>query len=1029
MEGYGTKALTGIRPGGAEVIIVLLPGATIRGTVTDRESGEPLEGAHVTAGPSAGVTDPSGRFTLTDVDAGTITMRAMMETYVPAEREVAVDAGASLEGIAIVLAQGSGILGTVLDPKGTPLPGARVRAYAGFLTTKQGTTDSRGRFALGGLGEGVYTVDARSGDFAPAVRTDIRLEEGQRITGIELRLRLGGAVEGEIRSASGAPIGGASVRVEPSEETAGPVEDAFTRLFEGGERTDAKGAYRIGGLTEGAFRVKVLADGHLPATSAEFRVVEGETARMDLTLEVGLVIVGRVVSRAGRPVAEATVEQAQDMMQVMMTGMRQERPSTRTKPDGSFVLAGLKGGAVDISASADGYASHTLKEVRPGEGEVEFVLGNLGSIAGRVLNDKPRMPLESFRAEAMPTTSMFPGMAGFQPAGSVTNLGDGYFRISGLEPGSYNLSVYSDDHAPGRKPSVQVNEGQETGGLEILLVRGEKLQGVVVADATGRPVSGVAVSADISGNMLLGMVGMGERRDTTTDEEGRFSLAGLPRGTTTVRASHPDFAPHQLPNLRVPPEAPLEIRLSGGGTVIVRVLTIDGEPRVGSMVILQRNMPFSQQIGTTDDKGEVRFDNIPAGSYMAMEMNLGGLARRGLAGMDMKFKTAAVEDGKIVEVELQSAGGSTVRGRVMRGDTGVDGALVYLMSGTQTFEAIEGMKFGATDENGNYEIKDVPPGEYSIMIARQMGAAPTHSEKIVVEEGRDARKDMNLPLAAVSGHVVDESGKGVAGAQVAAVPGQLADFRTGDIDDAMSAYGHMVSSEADGSFTLDGLKPGTYVIRAWREGLASVYSEPFRVPELGSGPDDLTITLPLGIEVTVKVRKPGGEPLAGAWIFATDSEGRTISLTIQIASQTDTQGVAVLRLAPGGYRVEVQAIGHPAAFREFQVGQGSGTTVTVDVPVGGRLDVTVQGADGVAVPDVQVDLLDEEGRSVGRRVTQDFALDSGDLTRTDEEGKLPFPLLAPGTYRLRATADDGRKAEGSVTVTSGGSHELTLVLR
>ena len=157
------------------------------------------------------------------------------------------------------------------------------------------------------------------------------------------------------------------------------------------------------------------------------------------------------------------------------------------------------------------------------------------------------------------------------------------------------------------------------------------------------------------------------------------------------------------------PVEPEEIRLTGGGTVVVRVLTPDGEPRVGSMVILQRNMPFSQMLGTSDEKGEVLFEHVPAGSYMAMEMNI-GTGNVAVRGFDRNLEIdVGVGD---VEATLPK---SAVK--VLEMDTGIGN--IYLHLGDQTLRGagMVGSHLDWSQGQGHAEIEvDCGVGDIDITL-------------------------------------------------------------------------------------------------------------------------------------------------------------------------------------------------------------------------------------------------------------------------------------------------------------------------
>jgi len=85
--------------------------ATIRGTVTDSVSGQPVTGAQITiAGQVRGVTNDRGAY-LSNVAPGTVTVRVQRIGFSPGERQVTLTAGDTttlnfaLHSVAVTLAQ------------------------------------------------------------------------------------------------------------------------------------------------------------------------------------------------------------------------------------------------------------------------------------------------------------------------------------------------------------------------------------------------------------------------------------------------------------------------------------------------------------------------------------------------------------------------------------------------------------------------------------------------------------------------------------------------------------------------------------------------------------------------------------------------------------------------------------------------------------------------------------------------------------------------------------------------------------
>ncbi len=1021
-EGYGTEVIRGISDrGGEEMLLVLREAAAVEGIVVSAGDGLPVGGARVSEGPERTLTGAEGRFSLGNLRPGKLEIEVRAPAFRPATLLARTEAGRTTGGHRVELEPGPGITGRVKGPDGKPVGGAAVMLVGGVAVSARVQTDARGRFAFDPPAPGPVTLVATHPGHGPARLGGLRYRAGSRLAGVVLTLTDQGVIEGEVREASGAPVAGVTVKAAEEKASLGmqPLEESGT--------TDEAGRYRITGLGTGLYDLSARSPDHRPVRVAGVAVTAGRTTRRDLVLEPGLSITGTIRDRRGAPVAGARVTAAPTGG---VPGMRALLGvvTVESGADGRYRLGGLPEGNLDLTVRKEGLAGATRKDVAPGSEGVDFVLEDLGSVSGVVLLEESRKPLPGVTVEV--TRARFPqnpALPGFQPVGEAETDESGRFRVEGLEPGTYTLAVYPEDRAPGRVTGVTVKGGEDAAGHEILVGRGASIAGIVVAAGGGGPVAGAEVSADLSGEFLLALVGIGRRRTAVTGEDGRFLLAGLPGGPATLKVTHPGYAERQVAGVK-PGGGDVVVELLAGGTVMVRVLGRGGTPEAGSLVLLQRQLPYTQLMGTTGGDGVARFERVPPGTWMAMRMDMNSIRRRGPAGLDLNLKTVQVADGETVEVVLAPKPGSVVRGRVLRDGKAVSGVMVFLLGTEAGAGAIENMKFGVTDGEGRYELTDVAPGRHTLAVSRPGAFTPGFSVEVTVEPGRETTRDIELPRTGAAGRVVDEAGKPVAGAQVSLVPSRLAGFRTGEMGETLKAFGSLTTADEEGRFRFEGLAPGEYVARAVREGRAAAYSDPFAVPEFGRGPEDIVIRLPRGSEVAVLVRDAAGKPVAGAFVYVTDDRGRTVPLSLMVAVQTAADGSAALRLAPGDYRVEVQKAGLPVVFAPLHVGGGGGSLEVV-IPEPARLEVVVLGPGGAPVPGVAVDLLDEEGRSVVRRASADYVKDSGDRTRTDGEGRITFPLVAPGASRVRAVPGDGPPVTKEVRVRAGERGSVVLHTR
>jgi len=112
----------------------------------------------------------------------------------------------ALLGLPLWAGEGGSLLGSVTDPSGTAVPGARIAATQTATAVKQTiSTDGRGFYAFQSLPVGRYDVEVDASGFKPIRRTGIAIDVDSKVV-VDARLEIGERTETMTVSASAAHV-------------------------------------------------------------------------------------------------------------------------------------------------------------------------------------------------------------------------------------------------------------------------------------------------------------------------------------------------------------------------------------------------------------------------------------------------------------------------------------------------------------------------------------------------------------------------------------------------------------------------------------------------------------------------------------------------------------------------------------------------------------------------------------------------------------------------------------------------------
>lgn len=553
-----------VLPNATQLDVNLLRTGSLRGRVVD-SAGSVVAGAEVKvddgrgggnpwggqAGPSA-MADAEGLFELTDLRPGAIVLAASFDGWADSE-DLALELapGQDLEGLDLALRVGAVIEGSVMTPEGDPMAGRRVSWGSnamGFGNRDEATTDAAGRFRFEHVTPGTWSVSA-----SPSMA-----EMGERMRGKRgqsafidvmgelitesvtlddrdyVEVFLGGEPKMPVR------ITGVVTRGE--EPFAGAQVYAVSEgsaIFEGMKTTtaDQNGAFEII-LDRPGPHVLSAREGSL-GVERLIEVPRQDELRVDLHVPSGAIL-GTVRTPDGKPATGIRLSiQREDGMGRMRWGGDQ----ARTSETGTYRFEGLEPGRYTVRANVaswrgsaeDRFASTIQSGLALGEDElkerVDFKLALPGSVTGLVRDEQGR-PVAGASVFFRDASGRMVAMV----SGTTTNTA-GEYEQTGLEAGTYAVSVRSENAAANDAAEIDVRAGEESKAnltVEVgttLVVTLEDKDGsarrarIQILDKEGNEVGGLMTGAQMRAIFNSGASPLSQR------------LGPLPPGRYTVRAT------------------------------------------------------------------------------------------------------------------------------------------------------------------------------------------------------------------------------------------------------------------------------------------------------------------------------------------------------------------------------------------------------------------------------------------------------------------------------------------------------------
>ena len=682
---------------------------------------------------------------------------------------------------------------------------------------------------------------------------------------------------------------------------------------------------------------------------------------------------------------------------------------TRTDGQGRWCIDELERGSYVAAATSLGHLpAHSSFRIDEADAALDLALSAGGRQLSGTVNDVGGGPVVGALVTAR----------GIRTAGTFTD-DDGKFRLT-LPDGAYTVRAAEPDYEPAETHATLAGDSVE---VELSLVPGATLAGVVLDRSTGQPVPRMTVDWDYSVRRGAARSGgsAAPHERVVTDATGRFDLRQLSPGEYEL------FAVGDHRASRAPSVVALEIAEQRTDVVVLvdpaadalgHVRFADGAPAVDAELRVVHAEHGHRLHARTDENGGFALRGLLPGRY-SVTISGHGVATS-LYGVQLDVPT----EGDPEDMEISAVRTTTVAGRLdppVRGRINISPAsdgMDRFVAWTKTMHVRT-----ESDAEGRFELPDVPPGTW-LLVASAADGSKARKKLEIPEQGVD---DLVLELegrAMVRGRIVDAGDLPIAGARLTVVArprGAEGERNVG-----------WATADQNGRFVVTGLEPGEYVLRG-RAATRARLVAPGGAADLAvlsvEGSDEQSLSV---VAVAPRARVEGrvvdgsGAPQPDAWVTLADDEDSTREPVL-----TDDDGTFAFDGVPEA-TVSVEAT-YGDARATTEIDPRSGTTVELTLErlatIRGRV---THGGEPVeqfeigkrrfVTPDGSFELT----RLVGEAYELTVVADAGSTKRTvelspGETTEVELQIGGWGAVRGRAVDLEGKPVSGiAVAVISEG---------
>ncbi|MBY0512804.1 MAG: carboxypeptidase regulatory-like domain-containing protein [Gemmataceae bacterium] len=717
------------------------------------------------------------------------------------------------------------------------------------------------------------------------------------------------------------------------------------------------GTFLMTRIPPGAYLVSF--DGYVSATPLQINVASASVSGLNFTVTPAASISGAVVAReTGAPYVGVAVSAIDETGNTFFT---------ETDDNGAYAFGSLPAGVYTVQA---GGGSATRSRATVGA----LAVGERRNGANLALNPAARIA-GTVNGSGGPLSGAVVSALGADGRGSATATGaDGTFTLDGLNAGTYTLVASRDGLVAQELAGISVGGGATASGVNLLLnVVAGRIQGDITQLAGGPPAAFVVLKLTDGTRTFVAQA----------DVQGHYTAADLPAGTYTVTIDDARFMSTSATAAVVAGAATARnVQVAPRGTVSGRVVSTVGGGGVGGVrVFAADGAGEAVADALADANGFYELSGLDAGTYSIV---LGDIGSSGIARAAASLSPAAAT----ATVNFSVAATGTVSGTVFLAD-GVtpDGSAVVAlaMNGVPLLSEQVG-------DDGRYTFVVLQSGTYRVEAADLDGTGVYAPRTVTVGTGAQITgQDFTPGNRAVTVTVRSAANGAPLGSAQVTVTDLAAGLVQTDVGSA--------TSTSAGTFSLGGLRDGSYRIVVQAEGFAAVSQT---VSVSGGTPPALNVNLGPEARIRGVVRDGSGTPVAGA-VVAIDGAAPGIAG----AGLTDENGNYDIGGLPAGTHTLV-AIADNFSASKTTVVLAAGATAndlvlaTATIQVRGRLT-----AASSPLGNVTVTAKDASGHVIAE-------------TTTASDGTYTLGTLTPGSFTIALRAVGYQPpAAASIAVAAG----------